>query len=117
MFRTMCKSKLHNLSVTDTQLSYKGSITIDKELLEKADIFPYEKVQVLNINNGERFETYVIAAGRKSGIVCLNGPAARLGQIKDKLLVISYVLIDEKDLKNYKPKIIFVNEKNKIKRI
>ncbi len=96
MFRFMCKSKIHRAKITGSVLHYEGSIGLDEELLEKADILPGELVQVLNLNNGERFETYTIAEKRGSGAVILYGPAARRGEIGDLVMVISYVLAEGK---------------------
>jgi aspartate 1-decarboxylase len=109
----MLKSKLHRLTVTKTNINYEGSITIDKSLVRAADILPGERVQVVNLNNGERFETYVIEGG--SGVVCLNGAAARLAIPGDKIIVIAYATVDEDEAVNLKPKIVLVNERNKIK--
>ncbi|MFH1825081.1 MAG: aspartate 1-decarboxylase [Candidatus Firestonebacteria bacterium] len=113
MFRYMCKSKIHRATVTDANINYMGSITIDEKLIKSADILPFERVQVLNVNTGGRLETYVIAG--KSGEICLNGPAAKFGNIGDKVIIISYGLFNEKEVKKLKPKIIFVNDKNSIK--
>ncbi|TDX59126.1 aspartate 1-decarboxylase [Orenia marismortui] len=115
MMRMMYKSKIHRARVTEANLNYVGSITIDEELMEAANILPNEKVQVVNNNNGERLETYVIPGKRGSGVVCLNGAAARKAEIGDVLIIISYVLIDDKEAKEIKPKIVFVDENNKIK--
>jgi aspartate 1-decarboxylase len=114
MLITVCKSKIHRAVVTEADLNYEGSITIDENLIKEADLLPYEMVQVLNQNNGERFETYVLKGKAGSGTICLNGPAARLGQVGDILLVISYCLLDEKETKKHKPKLVYVDEKNKI---
>lgn len=114
MLVTICKSKIHRITVTDADLNYEGSITIAKKLLDAADILPNEKVQVVNLNNGERFETYVLVGKSNSGIVCLNGPAARLGQVGDLLIVISYCHLEFEEAKKYKPKVICVDERNKI---
>ncbi|MFH1710058.1 MAG: aspartate 1-decarboxylase [bacterium] len=113
MMRTMLKSKLHRLTVTDTNINYEGSITIDKNLIKVSDILPGERVQVVNLNNGERFETYVIEGGK--GVVCLNGAAARLAASGDKVIVIAYATVDESEAKKMKPKIVLVNERNKMK--
>ena len=110
----MCKSKIHRVTVTDANLNYEGSLTIDEKLIKKANLLPYEKVQVVNLNNGERFETYVLVGKADSGIICLNGPAARLGLVGDLLIVISYCHLDFEEAKEYKPEIIYVDEKNKI---
>jgi len=114
MLITVCKSKIHRAVVTEADLNYEGSITIDENLMKEADLLPYEMVQVLNQNNGERFETYVLKGKAGSGTICLNGPAARLGQVGDILLIISYCLLDEKEAKKHKPKLVYVDEKNKI---
>jgi len=113
MMRTMLRSKLHRLTVTDTNINYEGSITIDKRLVRSADILPGEKVHVVNINNGARFETYVIEGG--SGVVCLNGAAARLAAPGDIIIVIAYAIVDDKDAKALKPKVILVDERNRAK--
>jgi len=113
MQRFMMKSKIHRAIVTETNLNYQGSITIDKDLMELADILPNEKVQVLNINNGARFDTYAIEGERGSGTICINGAAARLCQVGDIIIIISYAIIDDEEAKNYKPKVIFVDENNK----
>lgn len=112
MQRFMMKSKIHRATVTDANLNYKGSITIDKKLMELADILPNEKVQVVNNNNGSRFETYVIEGKEDSGTICLNGAAARLCQVGDVVIIISYAIMDDKEAKTYEPKIVFVDEKN-----
>lgn len=116
MFRIMCKSKIHRATITEANLAYEGSISIDKKLLEAADILPYEKVQVLNINNGSRVETYVMEAEPNSGIICLNGAAARWGQTGDLVIIIAYELVDEEKVKNYKPRIVLVDENNRMKK-
>lgn len=109
------KSKIHRVTVTDANLDYIGSITIDEKLMKEAHIIENEKVQIVNINNGERFETYVIKGPFGKGDICLNGAAARLVQPKDKIIILSYCIIDQKEAENFKPKIVFVNEQNKIK--
>jgi aspartate 1-decarboxylase len=114
MFRTMLKSKLHRVRVTEANLSYQGSITIDEEIIEKADILPGEKVQVVNINNGARFETYVIPGERGSKIICLNGAAARLAEIGDQVIIMSYVILNEEELKDWKPGIFLFDDENNI---
>ena len=115
MERVMCKSKIHGATVTNANLKYMGSITIDEELLRAADILPYERVQVVNLHNGSRVDTYCMVGEKGSGNICLNGPAARWGQPGDTILVISYATMDSEEAKTHKPKIIFVDEKNKIK--
>ena len=112
MFRSMCKSKIHRATVTDANLNYEGSITIDKILMDAADIFPFEKVQVVNINNGSRAETYVIEGIKNSGTICLNGAIARLAQKGDLVIIISYALMTEDEARNLKPKIIIVDDNN-----
>jgi len=113
MMRIMLKSKLHRLTVTQTNVNYEGSITIDKKLLEASDILPGERVQVVNLNNSARFETYAITGGL--GVVCLNGAAARLAEPGDRIIVIAYANVDEKEIKGLKPRIVLVDERNKIK--
>lgn len=115
MHRIMLKSKIHRATLTGTDLDYEGSITIDESLLEKADILPGEQVHVLNVNNGQRCVTYAIAALRGSGTVLLNGPAARLGTVGDKVIVISYCHMPEENAKGLKPRIIIMDNHNKAK--
>ncbi|MFA1820736.1 aspartate 1-decarboxylase [Virgibacillus oceani] len=117
MFRTMMKAKLHRATVTEANLNYVGSITIDQELLEKVDILPNEKVQIVNNNNGARMETYVIPGERASGVVCLNGAAARLVQKGDTVIIISYAVISDEEMSSYKPKVAIMNEKNEIEKL
>lgn len=114
MQRTMCKSKIHRATVTDANLNYVGSITIDEDLMDAADLLPYEQVQIVNNNNGARFETYTIKGKRGTGTICLNGAAARLVQPGDIIIIISYVQVAENDARNFKPRILLVNEKNQI---
>ena len=114
MFRTVFKSKLHRATVTQACLDYVGSITIDEDLMEAADIFINEKVQVVDINNGERLETYAIPGPMGSGVICLNGAAARLVQPGDKVIIITYAVVDEKEAKNWKPTVAFLNDANQI---
>ncbi|MBN2728258.1 MAG: aspartate 1-decarboxylase [Bacteroidales bacterium] len=108
------KSKIHKVKVTEADLYYTGSITIDEDLMNAANLIENEMVQVLNLNNGERIETYVIRGQRGSGTLCLNGPAARKFSVGDIVIVISYASMDFEDAKNYKPSIIFPDENNKI---
>jgi aspartate 1-decarboxylase len=110
----MCKSKIHCATVTDANLKYEGSITIDETLMEAADFLPYEKVQIVNNNNGARFETYIIKGERDSGTICLNGAAARLVQPGDVVIIIAYAHVEEKELAEFKPRIVAVNEKNQV---
>ena len=112
MFRTMMKSKIHRATVTEANLKYVGSITIDEELMELADILPNEKVQVVNNNNGARLETYVIPGKRGERTICLNGAAARLVQVGDEVIIISYGIFTGEAARAYEPKVVFVDEKN-----
>jgi aspartate 1-decarboxylase len=114
MFRTLCKSKIHRATLTDANLHYEGSITIDSDLLEAADIQPYEKVHVVNINNGSRIETYAIEGKRGSGEVCLNGAAARHGAAGDLVIIISYAMMDELETREFEPKKVMVDNNNRI---
>lgn len=113
MFRTLMKSKIHRATVTEANLNYVGSITIDRDLMEAADIFENEKVQIVNNNNGARLETYVIPGPRGSGTICLNGAAARLVQPGDTVIIISYAMMDAAEMANHKPTVVFVNDANK----
>lgn len=113
MYREMCKSKIQTATVTETNLYYQGSVTIDKALMEAGDILEYEKVQILNVNNGQRIETYAIEGERGSGIICLNGAAARWAHHGDKVIIISYCLVEEGRAKNWRPKIVLVDENNR----
>lgn len=115
MLRTMLKSKIHRATVTEANLYYEGSITVDADLIKAADIFEHEKVEVLNLNNGHRIETYVIKGKPGSGVVCLNGPAARGSCPGDVVIIVSYVSVEDKEANLVKPKIIKVDERNKIK--
>jgi len=117
MLVSVCRAKIHRARVTAADLHYQGSITIDSELLAAAGIGRWEEVQIVNLNNGARFTTYVMLGKPGSGTVCLNGPAARLGQVDDIIIVIAYGLIDEKESRSSHPKIVFVDEKNKITRV
>jgi aspartate 1-decarboxylase len=114
MRRVLCKSKIHRATITQAELFYEGSLTLDLALMEAANMLPYEKVQVVNLNNGQRLETYLIPGKRKSGIVCLNGPAARHGEVGDEVIIITYGSFDEEEIKKFKPIKIFVDKKNKI---
>lgn len=112
MFRTMLKSKIHRAKVTEANLFYEGSITIDSELMKAAGIIEREKVEVLNLNNGQRIETYAIEGKKNSGIICLNGPAARFAHVGDLIIILSYVLVEDKDVKKVKFNKVFVDENN-----
>jgi aspartate 1-decarboxylase len=114
---TMFKSKLHQMKVTEANLMYEGSITIDEELLELANILPYEKVAVVNITNGSRLETYTIPGERGSRVCCMNGAAARLTQVDDRIIVIAYALLESKEAKNHKPAVVIVDENNNPKQV
>ncbi|MEX0724252.1 aspartate 1-decarboxylase [Gracilimonas halophila] len=114
---TMFKSKLHQMAVTEANLMYEGSITIDQDLLDAANLLPYEKVQVLNITNGSRLETYTIPGERGSRVCCLNGAAARLTQVGDRIIVISYAEMTPEEAKDHKPKVVIVDENNDPKEI
>ncbi len=115
MMRTMLKSKIHRATVTESNLNYEGSITVDEELLKAADILPGEKVEVLNLNNGVRLETYAITGAKNSGIVCLNGPAARGACVGDLVIILTYAVIEDEKAGSIKPRIIKVDERNRIK--
>lgn len=108
------KSKIHRAIVTQAELHYVGSITIDETLMEAANLIENELVQVLNVNNGERFETYVIKGQRNSGVICLNGPAARLAQVGDPVIVISYAVMDFEEAKTFNPVLIFPDSNNRL---
>jgi len=114
MYITLFKSKLHRATVTEADLNYVGSITIDGELLEQADILPGEKVQVVNVNNGERFETYTIVGKRSSGIICVNGAAARLVHKGDKVIIIAYAMMDRKEALDFKPRVLILDDDNHV---
>lgn len=116
MLVNMLKGKIHRATVTQAELDYVGSITVDEELLEASGIYEYEKVQVVDINNGSRFETYTIAGERGSGLICLNGAAARQVQTGDKIIIMAYAVMDEKEVKDNPPRVVFVDDDNKIVR-
>jgi len=111
----MLKSKIHRARVTEANLYYEGSITIDEKLMQAADIFEFEKVEVLNLNNGHRLQTYAIKGKSGTGVICLNGPAARGACAGDEVVIVSYILADDKEAKLSNPKIIKVDERNRIK--
>ncbi len=112
--RMMMKSKIHRARVTEANINYEGSITIDSKLMAAADILPYEQVHVLNINNGARFTTYAIEGAEDGGDICLNGAAARLGVKGDIVIILTYAQLPEEQVKDYHPKIVHVNENNEI---
>lgn len=117
MLVTMLKSKIHRATVTQADLQYAGSLTLDPDLVDAANMLPFERVQVLNLNNGARFETYIILGERGSGIVCLNGPAARLGAPGDIIIALTYVQLDWEEAKNHKPKVVHVDGHNRIRAV
>jgi aspartate 1-decarboxylase len=117
MFRNMLKSKIHRAVVTDANLNYVGSITIDEDLLDAADIMQNEKVTIVNVNNGERFDTYVIAGPRGSGVMCLNGAAARLVQKGDIIIILTYCQLSQEECRQHRPTVVFVDERNVIKHL
>ena len=112
--RTMLKSKIHRATVTEANIQYEGSITIDKDLMEGADMLPYEQVHVLDIDNGARLETYVIEGERGTGVICINGAAARLVSAGDKVIIISYQTVSEADAIDLVPRLVYVDAQNTI---
>ena len=108
------KSKIHRAVITEANLNYVGSLTLDEDLMDAANLIEHEKIQVVNVNNGERLETYIIKGGRGTGVVCLNGPAARKGAEGDIVIVISYALMDFEEAKQFKPSIVFPKEGNRL---
>ncbi|MBI5026095.1 MAG: aspartate 1-decarboxylase [Nitrospirae bacterium] len=114
MLRCMLRAKIHMATVTDSNLAYEGSLTVDEAILNAANIKPYEQVMVSNLNNGERFETYVIPGEKNSGVICLNGPTARKGITGDKIIVFCYEYYTEDELAAFTPKIVRLDEKNRI---
>lgn len=117
MFRTLLGGKIHRATVTQADLNYVGSITVDEDLLDAAGILVNEKVQIVNNNNGARLETYTIAGKRGSGVICLNGAAARLVQPGDVVIIMSYVLLSEPEISAHKPKVVLVDEANRIREV
>ncbi|MFA0753036.1 MAG: hypothetical protein IMHGJWDQ_000804 [Candidatus Fervidibacter sp.] len=117
MWRILCKSKIHRATVTDANLNYEGSLTLDPLLMEAAGLLPLEQVHVLNLNNGARFETYLIEGERGSGVVCINGAAARLVQVGDPVIVLAYALVPEEELADFTARIVFVDERNQVVRV
>jgi aspartate 1-decarboxylase len=111
------KSKIHRATVTEADLNYEGSITIDADLMDAADILSHEQVQVLNLNNGERFDTYAIRGARGSGIVCLNGPAARLAHVGDRVIVLTYCVLERDELLRHLPTVVQVDDRNRIQHL
>jgi aspartate 1-decarboxylase len=111
---TAFKSKIHRARVTEADLNYEGSVTVDSDLLDAADILPNEQVQVLNVMNGERFDTYAIRGPRGSGTICLNGPAARLAHVGDLVIILSYAEMEREELLRHTPKVVMVDDRNRI---
>lgn len=116
MLITVYRAKIHRATVTQADLNYKGSITIDEDLLDASGIVEHEKVQIVNVDNGERFETFVIVGERGSGVICLNGPAARKVQVGDKLIIIAYGMVDLNEAKTVKPVSVYPDENNSLKK-
>ncbi len=113
MRRFMFKSKIHRATVTQANLHYEGSITIDESLMKTADILPYEKVEIYNITNGERFSTYVIPGEANSGVICLNGAAARKAQVGDNIIIVSYCELEKDEIEGFEPIVVLVDKNNK----
>ena len=113
----MLKAKIHRATVTQAELDYVGSITVDMDLLERAGILEYEKVQIVDVNNGSRFETYTIAGERGSGVMCLNGAAARMVQTGDKIILMAYAQVTPEEASELRPTVLFVDEKNKVTKV
>jgi len=111
---TAFKSKIHRAQVTEANLNYEGSVTLDADLMDAADILPHEQVQVLNVMNGQRFDTYAIRGPRGSGVVCLNGPAARLAHVGDLVIILTYAEMEREELLRHTPRVVMVDERNQI---
>ena len=114
MLQYMLKSKLHRATVTDANLNYEGSLTVDRNLMEEVGLRPFEKIKIYNINNGERFDTYIIEGPAGSGVIALNGAAARKGMIGDLVIIVSYALYDQAELVSYQPRIAVLDRDNRI---
>ena len=117
MQRVLLKSKIHRVTVTDAELDYEGSLTLDRNLMDAADLFPYEEVHIFNLTNGHRFSTYVIEGARGSNIVCVNGAAAHLARKGDCLIIADFAIYDEEQSKTHRPRLIYVDEMNNIRSI
>jgi aspartate 1-decarboxylase len=117
MTLSILKSKIHRAVITQAELNYVGSVTIDEELMEASGLFEYERVHIVNVNSGSRIETYVIAGERGSGVICLNGAAARSGQKGDKVIIMAYADMTPDEAKTHRPKVVFVNEDNSVSRV
>jgi aspartate 1-decarboxylase len=113
MFISLCKCKIHRATITEANLEYEGSLTVDRDLMDAAGLLPYEKVHVVNINNGSRLETYVIEGGRGSGVICLNGAAARLGAKGDRVIIIAYAQMTPEEAEGHRPRMVYVDEANR----
>lgn len=111
----MCKSKIHKATVTEANLQYEGSVTIDANLMKAANIIPFERIQILNVNNGNRVETYVIEGPAGSGVICLNGPTARTGHVGDVVILITYALMEKEEALTHQPTVVYVDDKNRQK--
>jgi aspartate 1-decarboxylase len=116
MLRCMLRAKVHMATVTEANIAYEGSITIDEAILKEAGMLPFEQIMISNVNNGERFETYIIPGKKNSGQICLNGPTARKGVVGDKVILFCYSYLDDADISNFSPKIVHVDPKNRIVR-
>jgi len=116
MLRCMLRAKIHMATITESNIAYEGSITIDEAILKNAGMLPYEQVMISNVNNGERFETYIIPGKKNSGKICLNGPTARKGVVGDKIIIFCYSYFEESEIRDFTPKIVHVNAKNRISR-
>ena len=114
---TILKSKIHRATVTESDLNYVGSITVDKSLMEASGLYEYEKVQIVDIDNGNRFETYVITGEKDSGCICLNGAAARCVHVGDRIIIMAYAQLAPAEIENHKPQVVFVDDNNRIKKI
>lgn len=114
MYRVLCRAKVHGLTVTEANVDYEGSLTLDERLMDRAGLSPYEQVHVLNLNNGSRLETYLIAGQRDSGVVCLNGAAARLGVVGDRLIVLAYGWYNEDEAEHVNPSIVLIDTGNRL---
>ncbi|MCX8028168.1 MAG: aspartate 1-decarboxylase [Thermodesulfovibrionales bacterium] len=114
MLRTFLRSKIHMACVTEANINYKGSITIDEDIMKAAGLLPYEQVSISNFNNGERFETYVIPGTKGSKAICLNGPTARKGVVGDRIIIFAYCLLSDEEISHFKPTILFLDENNNI---
>ena len=114
MLRTICKSKLHGATITETELAYEGSITLDTDLIEAANMMPWERVQIVNLNNGSRIETYIIEGPAGSGVICLNGPAARKAFVGDRIHILCYAMMDEEEARGCVLNVVKVEDSNQI---